>query len=1328
MLKRGIKRHLFSGIFAILVISMLLLSGPANAIQVSLITPDINVNTDTIKQITVKVDVDDGEFLPVISTDIDFTANSQTTTCSLDSNNVLTGCDFLSFVSRDIVDLVPGFGYGYDNSLGYFGYGYSSGFGYGYGAPSTGSIIYTFNVNASLLPEYFIGQSVNVLAEVKGGTEGNEQVFTGSSSFQVNGVTDSFLVGNARDELTFGLIKASNVLESQITGNLNLPGITTDGVTISWASSNSNRINPFNGVVSRPEFTESDHTVTLTATLSKGSVTTTKAFTLIVLKHSKTDTQSVLDAINAINFATFQGLNTATNNILSDLSLNTSNSENVVISWSSDKSNVITSKGSVARQSLDQTVVLTATAKKGSVTQTASFTLVVKGTTDLDELAVNNAKSALTENLVLNGNAARENIINSIKLPGSLTGHSGVGVSWSSSDSSIIALNGTLIRDNNQDKSVTLTATLSKNGKTTTKAFGLVVKKNVAPAVVTSGKKTELNVGQTEVKIDSTNKAAINEIKIPMSVAQNVAVVLNLQSLVDQTTKKLTLTDDKLVLTRESSTQTIVVDVPQGTVIDGGSDWNGLIQAPTIEETVEAENFSSGTPQVIMSVGVPGVKLILSKATKITLPGAAGKSAGFTEVDGTFQFIATCTSSEVSDPNTLPDGGDCRVDAGSDLTIWTKHFTQFFSYLATPESCNGADDNGDGQVDEGVTTTFYEDTDDDGYGDPNNTQDACSAPSGFVSNDDDCDDGNEDINPGETESYDSVDNDCDSQVDEGFTPTTEICDGTDNDLDGQIDENVKITFYIDSDSDGYGVSSTTTLACSVPSGYASNTLDCNNANSAIKPGVSEICDSIDNDCDGQVDEGNVCAPTTPTTPEPETLNGESCDGVDNDLDGLIDESYDDDNDGFTSCGTKVDGSDVIVDNVNRDCQPFNGGIYPGASEMCNGADENCNNLFDESFDSDNDGYTTCGTKTDGSDKSVNNVGLDCNDNNKNINPGVKEICNLVDDNCNAQTDEGVQKTFYNDKDKDGKGNANDSILACTLPVGYTTNKDDCSDNDANDVDLDQDGLLDCHDLYIDDDHLSNMYDPILGQLKDIKTNFPGIDLTLDGISLIKAEASLKTAIISGGRDLIITFMNGVTKPVLDVKVDLVPEMSPLNLFTLNVFTQEKDSRLGSLYVNGLKPAAVEGMTAYVDRLKSYRTEVCATDNVNLKSINGLSEFCTDAGESVLDCSAGESKNGIKCVINNGRYKVSGFQNAVAVREMIVKVQADYDGSECVDFPDFVAFAKSFNTETNNTNYFNGADFDSNGRVEFMDFVQFAKRYNTGVGCGGSAPKPITLPI
>lgn len=63
---------------------------------------------------------------------------------------------------------------------------------------------------------------------------------------------------------------------------------------------------------------------------------------------------------------------------------------------------------------------------------------------------------------------------------------------------------------------------------------------------------------------------------------------------------------------------------------------------------------------------------------------------------------------------------------------------------------------------------------------------------------------------------------------------------------------------------------------------------------------------------------------------------------------------------------------------------------------------------------------------------------DCNDGEALINPGMPEICNEIDDNCNGQVDEGVQDTYYQDADSDTYGNASSATQACSQPSGYVS--------------------------------------------------------------------------------------------------------------------------------------------------------------------------------------------------------------------------------------------------------------------------------------------------
>ena len=415
-------------------------------------------------------------------------------------------------------------------------------------------------------------------------------------------------------------------------------------------------------------------------------------------------------------------------------------------------------------------------------------------------------------------------------------------------------------------------------------------------------------------------------------------------------------------------------------------------------------------------------------------------------------------------------------------------------------------------------TTYYADTDSDGYGDSDDTTESCDLPEGYAEEGGDCDDSDDSISPGADEVCNEIDDDCDDEVDE---------DATDAFL-----------WYVDDDGDGYGADSEVVEACDLPDGYAASDEDCDDSDIDISPDATEICDLADNDCDGETDESSgtiyyadldgdgygtdlLTHETCDEVPDDYVLNSddcddstadvspdavEICDGLDNDCDGDADEEatdmtswyfdldgdgYGDPSEAFLACS--VDGDLVAND---EDCDDADATVSPDASEVCDGADNDCDGEVDEDAidpstffaDTDGDGYGDADSTTTACDvpDGYSDLSTDCDDSDGDVNPDATEVCNEVDDDCDGDTDEDVIETYYLDGDEDGYGDElGGTTTGCTVVDGYAEVDGDCDDADSSvhpgadeycngadddcDGDIDEIGVVDGSTYYADTD-------------------------------------------------------------------------------------------------------------------------------------------------------------------------------------------------------------------------------------------------------------------
>ncbi|TPW08135.1 MAG: regulator of chromosome condensation, partial [Acidimicrobiaceae bacterium] len=318
-----------------------------------------------------------------------------------------------------------------------------------------------------------------------------------------------------------------------------------------------------------------------------------------------------------------------------------------------------------------------------------------------------------------------------------------------------------------------------------------------------------------------------------------------------------------------------------------------------------------------------------------------------------------------------------------------------------------------------------------------------TCPSGYTNVATDCNDGASTVRPMAPELCNDIDDDCDTSIDDGVTASP--C-------------------YADADGDGYGAGAASTRCRDAarmaqgycPVGYTNVATDCNDASSSIRPGGTESCNGLDDDCDGMTDE---------------LLTVSAC---------LVDG----DSDGYGAGATSTQCRDaaratygfcpVGYTTSAGDCNDSNGTVRPMAAETCNGIDDDCDTTIDDGVlaspcyvDGDADNYGTGVASTRCRDATrvaqgecpvgYTDVATDCNDGNAAVRPGATETCNGIDDNCTMGVDEALTVTpCYADRDGDGYG-AGPSSTQCRdatraafgfCPVAYSNLATDCNDASA----------------------------------------------------------------------------------------------------------------------------------------------------------------------------------------------------------------------------------------------------------------------------------------
>ena len=431
-------------------------------------------------------------------------------------------------------------------------------------------------------------------------------------------------------------------------------------------------------------------------------------------------------------------------------------------------------------------------------------------------------------------------------------------------------------------------------------------------------------------------------------------------------------------------------------------------------------------------------------------------------------WMAACTAGpqgKGDDTDTDPqetegpvDGDADGVYAGADCNDGDERI-----FPGAPELCDGIDNDCDDDIDDAddnvaqdSATAWYDDNDNDGWGSELKGY-FCEPPRRGTTTTGDCNDNDDANSPGGIETCDGQDNDCDSLID---------------DADDSRDDASATTWFTDADGDGHGRPDQQQRLCVQPASTSRLSDDCADDNPAAWGTNPEVCNELDDDCDGLTDEADPSI-------DPALLTTWYAD-----VDG----------DGYGDLLTPAATCDPVAGYVadNTDCDDAVRAVNPGAIEACNDLDDDCDRQIDDDDptldpatapvwfrDNDRDGFgdpANTRAACDAPNRFVAND-QDCNDAEVLAWLGNPEVCDGVDNDCQNGIDEAdpsldtdLLARFYLDRDGDRHGDPATGLPACSQPAGRVRTNDDCDDGEplawtnnperCDDVDNDCDNSVD----------------------------------------------------------------------------------------------------------------------------------------------------------------------------------------------------------------------------------------------------------------------------
>lgn len=218
-----------------------------------------------------------------------------------------------------------------------------------------------------------------------------------------------------------------------------------------------------------------------------------------------------------------------------------------------------------------------------------------------------------------------------------------------------------------------LTASSSKNTLAYTDVAATTTLVSTANARVTEGNNTLI--------LDGTpggGTGAFETLNVENTVSDQSTIELDFGRIVQN---DVLTTTNEITVTRNSDSQenNFKMIIPAGTEVTGPSNWDGQMKVPTVKSSSDVQ-VQQGSAELVIEVGSSDGEILFDTAVKLVLPNQAGKSVAYQRPGDPKATVITLACTGINDSSNIDGNGECKIDDNQDLVIWTKHFTNFFSF------------------------------------------------------------------------------------------------------------------------------------------------------------------------------------------------------------------------------------------------------------------------------------------------------------------------------------------------------------------------------------------------------------------------------------------------------------------------------------------------------------------------------------------------------------------------------------------------------------------------------------------------------------------------